>query len=166
MRTLFSDNNKLRPRLMTFARYLPDMIFLILLSIYMFVGWKVVPFHGDESTIIRMSQDYAYLVQQHNFRMVIYNEQGENINIDEQHQRIALGAIAPLTIGLAWDLAGMTQNDINGFWGWFVDKPNLNTEWAWNLEQGNFPSQELLSVARIPSTLLTIISLGIVFNIA
>jgi hypothetical protein len=158
-----ADNLQLRSNWKAFLWAVFDIFCLILVSYYIYIGRDIVPFHADESTFIRMSLDYTYLVQEHNLSKVIYNEQRQNL--DEQHQRIAIGAVTPLSIGLAWNLAGMRPDDINGFWTWSPKKTNLGAEWRWNIDRGNLPDPGLLKVARIPSTLFTILSIFVVFGI-
>jgi hypothetical protein len=49
-----------------------DSLWLVGLAIYILIGLDDVPFHGDESTIIAMSRDYHYLVQERDLDPVLY----------------------------------------------------------------------------------------------
>ncbi|MGB7539022.1 MAG: phospholipid carrier-dependent glycosyltransferase [Anaerolineales bacterium] len=139
-----------------------DGIFLAGLSIYVFLGLSRVPFHGDESTLIRLSNDFAYLFQDRDIQKVIFRKEPYSWS-EEQYQRVLTGAVDPLTIGLAWTAAGMDRADLNGFWRWY---PSVFDEWEFNVRMGNMPSAALLNVSRIPSTLFTALSLIVVFAIA
>jgi hypothetical protein len=139
-----------------------DFIFLSVLGGYIFLGLTRVPFHGDESTLIRLSRDFAYLFQDHDIQKVIYR-QNPAYGSQEQYERVLTGALDPLTIGLAWTAAGMDREGLNGFWRWY---PRGMDEWEYNVRAENMPSAELLTVARIPSTLFTVLSIFVVFAIA
>jgi 4-amino-4-deoxy-L-arabinose transferase-like glycosyltransferase len=140
-----------------------DGIFLALLGAYVFLGMTRVPFHGDESTLIRLSMDFAYIFQDRAIQKVIYHP-ATGYWSAEQYQRELTGSIDPLTIGMAWSAAGMDRGDLNGFWLW--SPPGVNDEWAFNMQIGNMPGTPLLDISRIPSTLFTAISIVIVFVIA
>lgn len=170
-----SHTNKGRKRKCLFA--LLDALFLFLLGLYVFAGRDAVPFHGDEATFIRMSQDYYYIIQKRDLPRVLFRsfeQVWDRIQVEEQFQRTLIGAIPPLTIGLAWDLAGMNQTILNGFWVWRVPRegaPPGVEAWDWhtwelNVEQGNVPDEQLLQVARTPSALLTVFSVFVVFEIS
>ena len=140
-----------------------DRIFLALLGAYVFLGMTRVPFHGDESTLIRLSTDFAYIFQDRAIQKVIYHP-ATGYGLAEQYQRELTGSIDPLTIGMAWSAAGMDRSDLNGFWLW--SPPGVSDEWAFNVQMGNMPGTRLLDIARIPSTLFTALSIAVVFVIA
>ncbi len=139
-----------------------DGFFLACLAAYVFLGLSRVPFHGDESTLIRLSMDYAYVYQDRDIQKVIYHGD-RNSWSEDQYQRVLTGAVDPMTIGLAWAAAGMDRSDLNGFWRWY---PSGFDEWVFNVRAGNMPSSALLNVSRIPSTLFTALSVIVVFAIA
>jgi hypothetical protein len=84
--------------------WLADAILLIVLSLYIFAGRDLVPFHGDESTLIWMSADYHYLVQEHDPAPVAFRIPPSTA--PASFNRVMTGSVDALTIGLAWDLAG------------------------------------------------------------
>jgi hypothetical protein len=143
--------------------FLFDGIFLLLLGVYIFWGMVRVPFHGDESTLIRMSMDFAYIFEDHAIQNVVYNPNAGDRPV-EQETRKQTGAIDPLTIGLAWTIAGMDRSGLNGFWIWYP--PGRIDEWTYNALRGNLPDTRLLDIARIPSTLFMALSIVVVFVIA
>src|SRR5215510_6928513 len=79
---------------------------LILLILYVLAGTADAPFHGDESTQIFMSRDYAYQFIEHD-----YNKLGYNLNpvsATEQQLRLLNGTLNKYLIGLAWQANGMS----------------------------------------------------------
>jgi 4-amino-4-deoxy-L-arabinose transferase-like glycosyltransferase len=137
--------------------WLVDAAFLLALAAYVLAGYKVVPFHGDESTLIFMSKDYYYLVQQHDLDRVLYRD--PPVDPHEQALRLINGTVGKMAMGVAWDLAGLHASDINGSWAW-------NMDWSANVSLGHVPEVRLLHAARLSSTLLTVISGWAVFGIA
>jgi hypothetical protein len=138
-------------------RWLMDGLWLIGLGLYVIAGYKDVPFHGDESTLIFMSKDYYYLVQQHDLDRVLYRE--PPVNPSEQWLRLINGTVGKMAMGVAWDVAGLHASDINNDWDWGMD-------WQTNAALGHIPPARLLHAARLSSTLLTVISVWAVFGIA
>lgn len=155
------DHNHLK-RLRTNPRvllWILNGLLLVLLGGYVIVG--DVPFHGDESMQIYMSRDYYDLVQTRNVDALLYRESvNTEIEALNQELRIINGTVTKLTIGLAWDLAGYTVNDLNQPWYW-----GMPDEWSWNIANHGMPSDRLLRYARLPSTLFTALSIGVIFAI-
>ena len=148
-----------------------DEVFLALLAAYVLLGMTRTPFFGDESTFIRLSMDFAYIFQDHNIQKVVYRPLSASESTEpyttqylEQYNRLLTGAVTPLTIGLAWNAAGINRADLNGFWQWY--SPAGTNEWSFNVLNGNMPSPYLLDIARIPSTLFTAISVVVIFVVA
>lgn len=142
-----------------------DVIWLALLALYVAAGMTRNPFHGDEATQIFMSHDYHYLVQQQDPAQVRYTDTPANPS--EQDLRIINGTLGKLLIGFAWDMAGMTVDDLNDEWIWGFDDPSGEwDEWTYNHAFNHAPSERLLEVSRIPATVLTALSVGVVFVIA
>jgi hypothetical protein len=147
------------------ARILPflDALFCVFLGAYVFLGVTRVPFHGDESTLIRMSVDYVNIFQGLDLQSIIYNPD-PGFRPVEQSLRIQTGTIDPLVIALAWSAAGIPRGDINGFWVWYPS--GAANEWSFNVEAGNMPGTRLLTIARIPSALFLALSIFVVFAVA
>jgi len=148
-----------------------DGLFLSMLIGYLFWGMTRVPFYGDESTFVRLSKDFVYLFQDHDIQRVVYRSFSEEETKEpftdeylEQYNRLLTGAINPLTIGLAWNAAGIHREELNGFWLWW--SPADTNQWKFNVAGGNMPSPRLLSIARLPSTVFTAASIIAVFIIA
>jgi hypothetical protein len=140
-----------------------DALLCVLLGAYVFLGVTRVPFHGDESTLIRMSMDYVHIFRDLDVQEIIYNPEPGFQSV-EQSLRIQTGTIDPLVIALAWTLAGIPRSDINGFWIWYP--AGAANEWVFNVEAGNMPGTLLLYVARIPSALFLALSIIVIFAVA
>jgi hypothetical protein len=140
--------------------WLADLILLIGLGAYIFAGTDRVPFHGDESTFVWLSTDYVTLFQRGDAAALAFRERP--LDGTRQFNWVMTGPINPMTIGLAWNLAGFKGQQINEPWIW-NQAPN---EWTYNVQHMTVPAPDLLYVARIPSTLLTIASLILLFLIA
>lgn len=127
-----------------------DGLFLAVLMLYILAGAASVPFHGDEATLIYMSHDYAYQFQRRDLSLVTYHD--PPISAQEQFLRLINGSVSKYAIGLAWHLAGFSEDDLNEQWDWGAD-------WHYNQTTGHAPSPELLNAARIPSALM--LALGV-----
>jgi hypothetical protein len=122
-----------------------DFLFLLLLATYIVAGMALVPFHGDEATQIYMSRDYAYQLLQRDLSLVTYRD--PPVSAQEQDLRLLNGTINKYLIGLSWHLVGFSVDDLNEQWDWGGD-------WNYNQQNNHAPSEALLLVSRIPSTLL------------
>lgn len=134
-----------------------DAFFLIAVSIYILAGVPITPFHGDESTQIYMSRDYAYLFQQGDLGKVLYSD--PPVSAAEQELRLLNGTIPKYLFGLAWDVSGFQVADVNEQWDW-------GASWDYNQQYGHAPSPELLVTSRWPSALLTVLGAVFVFALA
>lgn len=134
-----------------------DAMWLAALALYVVAGSGDVPFHGDESTLITMSRDYATLVQQHDLDAVLYDPAPPDPAA--QDLRILNGAVGKMAMGLAWDLAGLSVDDLNEPWLWGLD-------FEQNRALGHVPGDRLLHAARLSSALLSGLSVAFVYGIA
>ena len=123
-----------------------DIVFLLLLVLYVLSGIALAPFHGDESTYIVLSNDY-FRMKQGDFKRVLYNPDGNN----KQYLRLSTGSILAFSIGFARDITG--NDDPTNKWLW-------GATWEYNVAQGNMPKPRLLHLARLCSALMG--SLGII----
>jgi 4-amino-4-deoxy-L-arabinose transferase-like glycosyltransferase len=136
---------------------LVDALWLIALALFMIAGYDLVPFHGDESTVIFMSRDYYDLVHAHDLDRVLYRASPRDPAA--QNLRILNGTVGKMAMGVAWDVAGLTVNDLNQQWVW-------DASWDWNVSDGHMPGKRLLDAARLSSALLLAISAWALFGIA
>ncbi len=129
--------------------YVLDGVWLAALALYVLAGVDSVPFHGDESSLIAMSRDYVYLVQQRDIEAVLYDPSPADPM--EQELRLINGTVGKMAMGVAWDLAGLTAADLNRPWLWGAD-------WEYNVRTGHLPGERLLRAARLSSAVLTVLS--------
>jgi len=132
------------------------MIWIVLLAGYVLAGVVDVPFHGDESTQIFMSRDYAYQFIDHDMSRLAYSD--DPVSLTEQQLRLINGTVNKYLIGLAWHAAGMRVNDVNEQWDWGAD-------WNYNQQNNHAPSFELLIAARWPSALLLAAGVAVMFGL-
>lgn len=129
-------------------------LWLALLTVYILAGTAFVPFHGDESTQIYMSRDYAYLFLDGDLERVRYS--AAPASPTEQHLRLLNGVVSKYLIGLAWRAAGFSLADLNEQWDWGAD-------WNYNQQNGHAPAPALLLAARWPSALLLALGAAAMF---
>jgi len=131
-------------------------LYLGLLVIYILSGTDLVPFHGDEATQILMSRDYAYQFMERDLSKVYYSE--TPTIPPEQFLRLLNGTVSKYLIGLSWHLGGFTFADVNEQWDWGAD-------WNYNQTYGHAPTDALLQVTRIPSSILLAAGVVVIFVI-
>jgi hypothetical protein len=131
-----------------------DGLWLLALMAYAVAGVRLAPFHGDESMQIYASHDYAMLFIHWQPQQLLTSPP---YPVDsDQHLRIINGSINRYTIGLAWQLAGLSEAGLPRLWSW-------PESYEANLAAGRRPSDALLAAARIPSTAFLLISIAVMF---
>ena len=133
-----------------------DVVWIMLLAAYMLAGTPLTPFHGDESTLIYMSRDYAYQFIDHDLEKVRYSD--PPISLQEQNLRLLNGTISKYAIGLAWHIGGFNISDVNEQWDWGGD-------WDYNIQVGHMPADDLLHTTRWSSSIMMTASVGVLFAI-
>lgn len=124
-----------------------DAILIIIAAAFVTLGAEHVPFHGDESTIIWLSKDYA-LFSDGDFEEMYYEPPPRRTT--EQHLRILNGTLTRLIYGGVWDGLGLEADDVNDQWEWGQDA-------AYNREAGHMPTESLLYVERLTSAWMTLL---------
>jgi len=149
-----------RPKALQTALRVLDMLWITALMLYVGAGVGLVPFHGDESTQIYMTRDYAYQFIQRDFSKLTYTPTPQaNPDPDfatQQELRLLNGTLPKTVMGFAWHTAGYQLADINKQWLWGAD-------WDWNLQNGHIPSDGLLNVTRGAMTALLMLAVPTVF---
>lgn len=130
------------------------VIWLIVLSLYILAGAAIVPFHGDEATLIYMGRDFYYQFVSGEWEQVLYND--PPLNPTEQHLRLLNGTIPKYLYGLAAYSLGYEIEDINEQWDWGAD-------WQYNISTGHMPTAELLLRARLISSLFLVGGCWLIF---
>ena len=134
-----------------------DALFLLALSVYILAGAPLVPFHGDESTQIYMSRDYAFQLLLGQPELLRYADPSPSPT--EQELRLLNGTVNKYSVGLLWHLAGFAPDDLNEQWDW-------GAVWDYNQSNGHAPSAALLQVSRWPSALFLVVGLLALFALA
>ncbi len=130
------------------------VLWIAALMIYVIAGAAITPFHGDESTQVYMSRDYAYQFIQRDLNLVTFHE--PPLSAQEQDLRLLNGTINKYLIGLAWHLGGFTLTDLNEQWDW-------GGSWEYNQSSNHAPSPALLTVARLPSAIFLALGVPVMF---
>ncbi len=130
------------------------ILWLVLLILYVLGGTPLVPFHGDESTIIWMSRDFGYILLDNDLERVRYRDLP--VNETEQHLRLLNGTLTRYIIGASWAINGYQTADINEQWDWGAD-------WNYNQNFGHMPDDFLLMLGRWPLVILFATSVVWVF---
>src|SRR4051812_47676514 len=99
-----------------------DALYVGCLLLYIVAGILLVPFHGDESTIIYMSHDWYQIVQAHDLSSILYRESSSDSKFKQnQDLRLLNGVISKYGIGLSAMIAGFSENALNEPWDWGSD---------------------------------------------
>ncbi len=133
-----------------------DLLYVIVLGVYIVAGVPFAPFHGDESMQIYMSRDFTIAFLDGRLGDLVTQPPYE---IDsDAHLRLINGTVNRYTIGAAWRLAGYTANDLPPRPGW-----DWGLNYQQNVETNHRSGEGALNAARLPSAVFTALSVGIVF---
>lgn len=133
-----------------------DALWLALLAAYIIAGAAIVPFHGDESTLLFMGRDYHYLFVDGDLANVLYDDTWTR-RPDEQRLRLENGTISKTIYGwLAWN-QGFGADDLNGEWHWGRD-------YEFNRRTNRVPDAQLLNAARMASAIQLALATALFFQ--
>ncbi|HRL13551.1 MAG TPA: phospholipid carrier-dependent glycosyltransferase, partial [Aggregatilineales bacterium] len=139
-----------------------DALWCAVLMVYVMAGVAVVPFHGDESTLIYMSRDYAYQFIDRDLSRLAFDATPDDNRDPEfatqQQLRLLNGTIPKYWMGFSWHVAGYTVDDLNDQWFWGPD-------YAYNLANGHIPTPDLLQTVRFGTALLMALAVPVAFGI-
>lgn len=136
-----------------------DSLWLLLIAAYVLLGVQEAPLHGDEATIIWMSEDFDTVFVKGEVQSLFYEAPPRRST--EQHLRILNGNFSRIAMGAMWSAAGMGVEDLNEQWVWDTELSP-----AWQRTNGHMPSEKLLFLSRYTSAVLTVLSAVLVFAIA
>ena len=143
-------------------RQLPTVLILLgllMLAFYIGIGMSAVPFHADEALHLATSRDYIpYFVNSSPASLRVYPP----IEIDSSpYLRLTSGTVHAYTTGFAlWHGGDSTQDSETWSKGWYYGEGVAS-----NRAAGRVPSDSVLQIGRIPSTLFTIGSVGLLYLI-
>jgi 4-amino-4-deoxy-L-arabinose transferase-like glycosyltransferase len=138
-------------------KVLNDILWCLILCSYILVGVWLLPFHGDESTLIYMGRDFYYLINGQSVALQDAASLDGNA-ATQQELRLLNGTVAKYLYGAMAYLRGYPIEGINEQWAW-------GSGWQWNHENGHVPSEDLLIASRIVSASLTAIGALAMFGI-
>ncbi len=134
-----------------------DALYIGLLLLYATAGMMAAPFHGDEATIVHLSKDWYRLIAQRDLSTILYRQKWpEQALQDDQEYRLENGVVSKYAMGLASMLAGARLEDLNYPWFWGTD---------WNGNAAHMPKPAVFFAGRLSSTLMTLLSVALVFAI-
>jgi hypothetical protein len=122
-----------------------DALWLALLAAYILAGAAIVPFHGDESTLIWMGRDYYHLFVDGDLPRVLYDKHRQYDDIEEIH-RLLNGTISKTVYGWAASTMGFNLEDLNNLWNW-------SAHYRGNVADARLPDAAVLLRSRQASAL-------------
>lgn len=137
-------------------RIILSAAWLIFLAAFIFLGMPYASFHGDETAYIFTSHDYITLFIKHDPQAL---RVGYPTQSELEYLRIADGSTARYTIGFTLHLAGYDESDLP-MHGYMFGEP-----YAENQALGLVPDEQMLLIARLPSTLFLALSAAAMFGI-
>ncbi len=133
-----------------------DALWLALLALYILAGATLVPFHGDESTLIFMGRDFHHTFVDGHLSKILYDHTW-SARPHEQKLRLENGTISKTIYGwLAWN-QGYGIDDFNSSWHWGRD-------YEFNLRSGSLPDSVLLNAARLASAIQLALAAALFFQ--
>lgn len=135
-----------------------DWLWLGLLAMYIMAGAAIVPFHGDESTLMVMGRDYHYIFVEGDLSKVFFDPTWRD-NPHEQQLRLLNGTVSKTIYGWLGAINRIRPQDSNENWSWTSDYDS-------NAERGALPDPELLRQARLASSLQLALAVALLFQFA
>jgi hypothetical protein len=133
-----------------------DFLWICVLIAYILLGVPQTPFHGDESTLVYNTHDYAAQFIRRDLSAFDYAS--GNVNPMDADLMLLDGRVHKYLGGLFWHLSGYTEVDLNQPWLWGADM-------AFNQANGHVPSEGLLVVTRLASAVLMAVGVPALFGI-
>ena len=154
-----------------------DGLWLLLLSAYVLAGAALVPFHGDESTLIYMGRDYHQQVVQGDIDAVRYYDligstqavlaqpdaahllallRTYDKRLTDQDLRLLNGTLPKYVYGWVSASMGYTAQTLNEQWLW-------GAGWDYNVSAGHMPDEALLQRSRLASAMMLAAGVWVLF---
>ncbi|MCE7947359.1 MAG: hypothetical protein DYG88_08020 [Chloroflexi bacterium CFX4] len=140
-------------------RRLADALWMSVLLLYAMLNVATVPFHGDESTILGMTNDWFRLTNEGVSALYYQPKRLESLGRGAQELRVLNGTLAPFMYGAALQVVGIGADALHGMWDWATD-------WWVNQYYGHFPRPDVLFVGRWASALALCVALACFFAAA
>ncbi len=136
--------------------WVADLIWICALVAYILLGVPQVPFHGDESTLVYNTHDYAAQFIRRD--PDAFNIDSSAVNPMDADLLLLDGRVHKYLGGLFWHVAGYSETDLNQPWLWGADM-------AFNQANGHVPDEGLLNVTRLASAVLMAAGVPALFGI-
>ena len=133
-----------------------DALWLICLALYIVAGAAIVPFHGDESTLMVMGRDYHTIFVDGDLDKVLFDSSWQ-VAPYEQHLRLLNGTVSKTIYGWLQALNGIEPRDLNSNWAW-------GRSYNFNRARGAVPESELLRQARLAAALQLALAAALFFQ--
>ena len=124
---------------------LVDALWLGALALYILAGAAIVPFHGDESTLMFMGRDYHYIFYVVTSRR-LFSIENFAARRAENTLRMLNGTVSKTRIGWVMASNGRSLIDYNSMWDW-------HSSYEQNQDSNAIPDVDLLRQARLASAL-------------
>ena len=129
---------------------------MVFLAAFVLIGVPAASFHGDETSQLYDSHDYATLFLKHDPQSLLVEWPIDN---ELEYLRLADNTVSRYSIGLAWHLAGYSEDDLP------TQNFDWNTDYAGNVAEGLIPDARLLTVMRLPSAIFLVLSVVVMFGL-
>jgi hypothetical protein len=133
-----------------------EILGLLLLMSYAIIGADLVPFHGDEATLLHVGQDPTG--QDPTGSADSEDAAGASSTSTARRLVLVNGTVPTFAVMLSWKAAGYSAADLNDPWIW-------GRGLTWNRDAGRMPSQGLLAAARRPAVWFTAASIPLIFAV-
>jgi 4-amino-4-deoxy-L-arabinose transferase-like glycosyltransferase len=140
-------------------RRLADSLWMSVLLLYAMLNVAAAPFHGDESTILGMANDWFRLTNEGVSALYYQPKRLESLGRGAQELRVLNGTLAPFMYGAALHSVGLGAAALPGMWDWAAD-------WWVNQYYGHMPRPDVLFIGRWASVLTLCLALACFFGAA
>lgn len=137
-------------------RFAFSAVWLGFLTVYILLGVPITSYHGDETAYLYSSHDYATLIIRHDVQSLLVEWPIDN---ELEYLRIADGSTARYSIGLAWHVAGFSEDDLP------PENFDWNADYYSNYARGLIPNFPLMVAMRLPSAIFLALSAAAIFGI-
>ena len=128
----------------------------LLLMAYAWLGYTAVPFHADEADHLYKSLDYVVAIVEQ--RPVDLAAQLPIEPNSTEHIRVLTGNLHAVLTGFALHQSGVTSENWPQAW-YFPQSVE------WNIQNGRWPSEDILAQGRLPHVLAVMLSIPLVLLI-
>jgi MFS family permease len=133
-----------------------DALWLALLAVYIVAGAAIVPFHGDESTLMFQGRDFHYIFVDGDLSKVIYDLKWPEVK-PELTLRLLDSAVSRMVSGWVMASNSLALQDYDTLWDWGED-------YEGNRVRNNIPDAQVLHQARRASAVQLALAAAVFFQ--